>query len=281
MNRIYPRYPEGRMKAFTLSYDDGNDCDAILVDMMRKYGVKGTFNINSAICPAEHQPHGTHPWSRMTMEECLQVYGDDMEIAVHGANHPFWNQLPTVQAMQDILEDRRALEQATGRIIRGAASPYGKSNDDVQELLRLSGLIYCRTVRSSHSVQLTTSKDWLQLEPSCHHGDPELMTLAESFLDETKPYMQLFYVWGHSYEFMREDNWDVMETLLKTVSGKDYIWYATNIEIVEYLKAADQLITNVDCTMVRNPTDKELWVEFSPGKKIVRIPAGATVSLID
>ena len=43
------RFPEGRLKAVTFSYDDGVRQDERLIEIFDKYGVKGTFNINSGI----------------------------------------------------------------------------------------------------------------------------------------------------------------------------------------------------------------------------------------
>ena len=133
LRKIVTAYPGGLEKAFTMSYDDGNDCDIPLVEMMRRYGVKGTFNINSGCCPPERMPHGKKPWSRLPLRELIDLYGDDMEIAVHGLIHPTWDRLPSPNAMQDILDDRRELERATGKIIRGAAYPYGTYSDAAVE----------------------------------------------------------------------------------------------------------------------------------------------------
>ena len=41
------RFPGFLSKAFTLSYDDGPVWDRNLIEMMTKYGVRGTFNLNS------------------------------------------------------------------------------------------------------------------------------------------------------------------------------------------------------------------------------------------
>lgn len=41
------RFPEGKTKAVTLSYDDGVEQDIKLVEMMTDYGFYGTFNLNS------------------------------------------------------------------------------------------------------------------------------------------------------------------------------------------------------------------------------------------
>ena len=41
-------FPQWKEKALTFSYDDGNIKDRDLVELFNKYGVKGTFNLNSS-----------------------------------------------------------------------------------------------------------------------------------------------------------------------------------------------------------------------------------------
>ena len=43
------RLPQGRKKAFTISYDAGVRQDQRLLDLMKKYGIRGTFNLNSGL----------------------------------------------------------------------------------------------------------------------------------------------------------------------------------------------------------------------------------------
>lgn len=45
MNK-YIRFPNFKLKAVTLSYDDGVRQDKRLIAIMKKYGLKGTFNLN-------------------------------------------------------------------------------------------------------------------------------------------------------------------------------------------------------------------------------------------
>ena len=47
MKQFRMRFPGGRMKAFTMSYDDGVEQDRKLIGIMRKNGVKVTFNLSS------------------------------------------------------------------------------------------------------------------------------------------------------------------------------------------------------------------------------------------
>ena len=55
MNRIYMRFPDGKSKALTLSYDDGVEQDIRLMELLEQYQVKATFNLNSGL----YAPEGT------------------------------------------------------------------------------------------------------------------------------------------------------------------------------------------------------------------------------
>ena len=279
-----PAYPNGKQKAFTVSYDDGNTCDEPLVEMLRKHHAKGAFNINSGMFGSEKDVPQQNSWRRMSAEECLALYGDDMEIAVHGVQHPFWNCMSSVNAMQDILDDKRALEQLSGRIIRGAAFPYGKYNDDVIEILRLAGFAYCRAVR-------VTKKFVDKENPLCFHGtvrnrDPEAIELAHKFAESPVPFGRtwLYYLWGHSYEFVQDNSWNVLEEILSIACDRADVWYCTNIEYFDYVAAAKQLRWSVDQTLVENPSALDVWIMKAkkfrdPEPEFLKIPAGKTVKV--
>ena len=276
--QIRMRFPEGRAKAFTLSYDDGVEQDIRLIELIRAHGVKCTFNLSSGEYPPEGfewEPGRIH--RRMPLSRCREVYqGDDIEVAIHGTHHPFWDALPTPSAMWDIINDRRELESQYGRIIRGGAFPFGTYSDSAVEMLRLAGIAYCRTVKSSRSFNMPA--DWLRLEATCHHRDPELYELADRFVSVKNvrdPLM--FYVWGHTYEFEDNDNWHVMEELLDRVSGHDDVWYATNIEICDYAHAFGELIYSADGSMAYNPTVTDLWAWN--GEETIKIPSGGTAAV--
>ena len=42
--KIEKRYPEGKTKAFNITYDDGVTQDVAVIAMLNPYGIKGTFN---------------------------------------------------------------------------------------------------------------------------------------------------------------------------------------------------------------------------------------------
>ncbi|MBE5928782.1 MAG: polysaccharide deacetylase [Lachnospiraceae bacterium] len=279
MSQVFMRFPGGKLKALTLSYDDGVEQDRKLIEIMKKYGLKGTFNLNSGL----YAPEGTvYPKGqihrRMTEAEVSVVYAQEgIEVAVHGFTHPWLDHMPVNMCTKDLIDDREKLESQFGVMVRGMAYPFGTYSDEVVDCMKSVGIVYSRTVESSHHFDMP--HDWMRLPATCHHNDPELMELARRFVEESswgRPYM--FYLWGHSYEFEENDNWEVIEEFAEYVSGRDDIWHATNIEIYDYQDAFKQLQFSVDGSIVHNPTAYELWF-FLNGKEY-SIKPGETLKTV-
>ena len=95
---------------------------------------------------------------------------------------------------------------------------------------------------------------------------------------EVSQYLKLMYVWGHSYEFDNNDNWDVIENFCKYMGGRDDIWYATNIEIIDYMDAAKRLQFSADYEKVYNPNACSVWLQLN-SDKCVEIEGGTLVDL--
>lgn len=47
MRTVFMRYPDGKAKAVTFSYDDGVPQDKRLSEIFTKYSIKATFNFNN------------------------------------------------------------------------------------------------------------------------------------------------------------------------------------------------------------------------------------------
>ncbi|MBP5428509.1 MAG: polysaccharide deacetylase family protein [Clostridia bacterium] len=270
---LFMRFPGGRDRALTLSYDDGVNPDARLISILKAHGMKATFNINSDLFSPD-DPSLPRNGTRFSASEAVKVY-EGMEVAVHGAIHPFWNQMPLASATYDIIRDRANLEKIFHRTIRGSAAPYGVTGEKCIEALKAAGIVYCRTTVSTEKFSMP--ENWLALPATCHHGNPRLMELAKNFLGLQNPrHPQLFYLWGHSYEFDDNDNWGVIEAFCDLVGGHDdLIWYATNGEIYDYTEAYNRLVWSVEMDRVTNPTFTELWFLF--GKTVYRIMPGETI----
>ena len=173
MTNNFMCYPNWKEKALTFSYDDGNIKDRDLVALFNKYGVKGTFNLNSEIFAENGKPNN------ISKTEVKELYKGH-EVAVHTVTHPRLELLPSNLISQEITEDKANLEALSDTIVQGMAYPFGTYNDNVVDICGKAGIKYSRTVHSTHNFEVTY--DWLRLPATCHHADDKLFELAEKFI---------------------------------------------------------------------------------------------------
>lgn len=274
MNKNVMLYKGGKPKALTFSYDDGEKQDIRLIELFNKYGLKGTFNLNSGLMSEKIDPKS----SKVALEQIPEVYKGH-EVAVHAVNHPFLEKLHTTEIVTEILNDRKTLEKYTGYVVRGMAYPFGTYNQDVLRILKDLGIKYSRGVGAHH--RFCVSQKWLEMDTTCHQADERVFELAEQFVngkltnDWRTSEGWLFYIWGHSYEYRTEDDWARMENLCKLLSNRDDVWYATNIELYDYIEAYRSLSFSVENDMVYNPSAQDVYMMH--GGKTYCIGAGQTV----
>lgn len=272
-------FPGGKDRAFTLSYDDGVVQDRRLAELFRQYGLKCSFNLGSGLLG--HQERFRFPGKRETdlskvsPEEVLEVYRGH-EICGHGLYHSALDAIGTPLAMYEVIEDKRRLEALAGKPLKMFAYPFGVYDKDVMDILRLAGYQGARTVQSSYSFDLP--QNFLAWNPTCHHGDPRLMELAQEFLEGFAIAPRLFYVWGHAYEFDGDDNWNVIEELAKFMAPHaGQVWFATNGEIIDYVNAYHRLEYSADGSLIYNPSAVD--VEILTGREGVVLPAGKVTAI--
>jgi len=254
----------GKRHAVTFSYDDGSIFDKRLIEIFNKYGIKGTFHLNSALMGQGNRGND------------FSIY-EGHEIACHGAEHAPLAKVPVSNVVNEILSDRIAWEKVTGAPVRGLSYADGSYNDDVINALKACGIAYSRTAHSTRF--FTLPNDFLAWNPTCHHNNaPEI---AERFMQTyvPNPYFSglLLYIYGHSHEFDRDNNWELIEDVCRTVAHNDNIWYATNIEIYEYVTAARRLVTSADGKIVYNPSCISVWVSYDG--KPWEIKGGETIKI--
>jgi len=270
--KVYVCFPEGKAKALTMSYDDGKIQDERLIGIFNKYGIKGTFNLNYGLMDMEQEP------PRIPKNRVAELYKGH-EVATHAMTHPTIERCPLTEVAAEILEDRKGLEELTGQLVRGHAYPNGSYSEEIKQLFRQLGIAYGRVVPSVPDYALPA--DPLEWHPTCHHNDPELMQKAEFFADfQKKQYLKLMYVWGHSYEFDNNDNWEVIEKFCEYMGGREDIWYATNIEIIDYMEAAKRLKFSADNEKVWNPSAQSVWLQVDD-RRYVEVKGGCMVNLND
>ena len=272
MSTIYKCFPGGKFKVLTMSYDDGRDGDRKLVEIFNKYGIKGTFHLNSGLIE-KYEPLISDTYGgRVQRVEIKELYKGH-EVSCHTFTHPTIERCPMPQVVMQVIEDRKELEKIVKYPVRGLSYPNGSYNNEIKSMLRHVGIEYSRTVGSSDNFSMP--KDFYEWKATCHHNHNLLKNADEFIALSKKQYLYMFYVWGHSFEFGRDDNWNLMEQFCEKVSGRDDTWYATNIEIVDYMKVCDNLQFSIEGDFAYNPSAQSAWVSID--NIIYEIPGGKQV----
>ncbi|MCQ2352918.1 MAG: polysaccharide deacetylase family protein [Victivallaceae bacterium] len=261
-NGSYPVFPGGRTKALTFSYDDGFECDRKLVDIFDRYQLKGTFNVNTKR-KIDYSIYRNH------------------EVATHGFRHGCYQLNPKESILLDIYHDRSVIEPQVGYIVRGNAWPNGARWSDfpaAREVYRACNIVYSRATHNANLNFDLPQDDWLAWAPTAHHiNDGNLQEIGKRFL-ATEKVPALCTIWGHSFEFDRANNWDVMEKFAALMAHRPEIWYATNIEIYDYMQAVKSLQWSCDRTFCRNMSATTVFYVVN-GKLYVFKP-GTTTSIL-
>lgn len=280
MKRCFMRFPGGHSRAVTFSLDDGVQQDIRFIGLLKKYNLYGTFNLNSArFISREHRyPEGT-VWRAMVEDDVTPTYSDPhCGVACHSAHHPTLLNAGEAEIADELLSDRMALEQRFGRPITGLAIPNGPYDETSIKVGKLCGLTYMRAASSSYGYEFP--QELCPFQPTAHFLDEKLPFIANEFLEKPcieNPY--LLYIWGHTYNLdEHEDAWERVEALMKQISNKDNVWYATDEEIFAYSQKFALLEKSVDGHRIYNPTDTTLWIGF--GGPTVWNPTPETVIAI-
>lgn len=283
MRSVFMRYPDGKAKAVTFSYDDGVVQDKRLAEIFDKYGMKATFNFNSEKMRSDN-------FSKHEIKEYFLSKGH--EIAVHGANHRANGNLRPIEGIRDVLDCRMELEDKCDCIIRGMAYPdtginlmgsFG-SYEQIKHYLVELDIAYARTIGGDND-SFMLPQDFHAWMPTAHHNNPRIMEFIDAFLKldiSNKAYhaarvSRLLYVWGHSYEFDQDNNWGHIEEICQKLSSSDDLWFATNIEIYDYVQAYKRLQYSANGMMVYNPTLLTIWLDVDG--EIYAIKSGETIRI--
>ena len=161
------------------------------------------------------------------------------EVAVHTLTHPKLTEETDDAVAYQVEEDRKQLSRLMGYEVCAMAYPGGPINNDdrVAGIIKeRTGVKFARTITSTYSFDLP--KNLYRLDPTVFIYEADKMfELAEKFINMKTDKPQLFYIWGHAYEFDVLDQipWERFEEFCKLISGKADIFYGTNSEVFKHL----------------------------------------------
>ena len=266
-------YPNGNHKALIMSYDDGLDDDIALAQLFDRYGIIGTFHLNSGLLDTraiwyQGKPNeflGTY----LSKDTLLYVFKNH-EIAVHGTYHKALVGLSDEEILEEINVDIENLTILSDRKISSMAYAFGSTNDHVAEVIGTTPLTNARTVKSSYNFDLP--KDYYLWNPTCH--DSEALEYLEAYISLDSPSLSLFYVWGHSWELrdtLRNQN---ILKFCNEIGDRDDIWYTGAGDFADYhaslkvLEIGPQQIVNPEGNGVVYYREKGQLKSLNPGQRL-------------
>lgn len=204
-------------KIFLLSFDDGTIYDKRFTELLNKYSIPCTFNLNSGLEDFVWDYEDRFPIRRQILE-CTREQYQGHEVASHSAHHHWLNTLTPPQLRQEIETDCTALKELFGLSEIGFAVPFTACGEREGNIIRK----YVRYIRLSE----TTDSFSLPADPyhiPIHglYNQPDIRERIAAFAESDLP-VSLFVLAGHSYEFEVLEHWTYMEELLQYIRSFDF-----------------------------------------------------------
>lgn len=214
-------------KYFLLSFDDGTIYDRRFVELLNKYHIRGTFNLNSGLEDFVWLYEDRFPVRRQILSEVGDLYRGH-EIASHSLHHHWLNTLKPPQISREIGEDCEMLKKTFGLQEIGFGVPFTACGEREIRIIR-KFVRYIRLSEFSESFALPKDPYHIPIHGLYNDADirKKITRFAESDLENA-----LFVMAGHSYELEVLNHWQYMEKLLQFISGFGF----ENLTTMEFVK---------------------------------------------
>lgn len=201
-------------KIFLISFDDGTVWDRRFVELLNKYGIKATFNLNSGLEDFVWQYEDRFPVRRQILADTVELYRGH-EIASHSLHHHWLNTLTPPQLSREVGDDCAALKQLFGLQEIGFGVPFTACNEREVKIIRK----FVRYIRlSEFSDSFAPPADPYHIPIHALYNQPDVRERIAAFAESDLP-VALFVMVGHSYELEVLDHWGYMEELLQYIQS--------------------------------------------------------------
>jgi peptidoglycan-N-acetylglucosamine deacetylase len=218
----------------TTSWDDGHPLDFRVAELLKKYGLHGTFYVPMV---AETET--------MTIAQ-LRELSLAFEIGAHTLHHNVLTRATEQEASQEVVDSKAWVENTTSLRCLMFCAPKGKYARRHLQMVREAGYLGLRNVELV-SLDLPRRVAGLLLMPTTvqayphgflafaqnatkraafrnlwrlivHGRSAEWSTLAQSLLLHAVKFGGVFHLWGHSWELQETGGWQRLEDLFRFMS---------------------------------------------------------------
>jgi peptidoglycan/xylan/chitin deacetylase (PgdA/CDA1 family) len=226
----------GKLKAFSFSFDDGILQDKRMVEILDKYGLKGTFFISSALIGTKSDKFDVfgkfcYHQDKLEASEIKELYKNH-EVASHTMMHQNLTNLEKSAIIYQVEMDRKILSDICGYEVVGLGYPCGGVNADerVADIVKnFTGIKYARSNRCTRDFSFPPEQPYLLKTSVPVYDYNEITAMAKEFIALKTDTPKWFSVVGHAFELDTAENinWQNFEEFCKLISNKDDIFYGT------------------------------------------------------
>jgi len=204
-------------KIFILSFDDGTVYDKRFVELLNKYGIRATFNLNSGLEDFVWNYEDRFPIRRQVLDGTQEQYRGH-EVASHSLHHHWLNTLTPPQLQREVEEDTAAIKALFGLSEIGFGVPFTACGEREIQIIR-KFVRYIRLSEFSDSFALPADPYHIPIHGL--YNQPDIRQRIADFAKSDLP-VSLFVLAGHSYEFEVLDHWEYIEELLRYIRSFDF-----------------------------------------------------------
>ena len=200
-------------KIFLLSFDDGTIWDSRFVELLNKYHIPCTFNLNSGLEDFVWEFEGK-PVIRQHLADTVAQYRGH-EVASHTLTHPWLDQLPPPALRREVEEDCKTIKRIFGLQEIGFGVPFTACGEREIRIIRK----FVRYIRlSEFADSFALPRDEYHIPIHGLYNAPDIWERIARFAASDLP-VSLFVLAGHSYELELLDHWQHMEELLQYIQS--------------------------------------------------------------
>lgn len=218
------------MKIVSLSFDDGTIYDLKFIELLNKYNLKATLNLNSGLDNFVWY-FGDSPIERLNLSEVVDKYNGH-EVCSHSLTHPYFSSLNKDEVIRQVKEDCNNLSKIFNRDVNAFAFPF---HDQTEEHIKiLKDNLNLNYIRYSYFEESYIPKDRYHIPLNALYNDNDLYEKLEKFTNNNLD-NSLFVIAGHSYEFQVRNEWERIEELLKYLSLNKELVVLPLIQAIEII----------------------------------------------
>ena len=223
------------MKIVCLSFDDGTIYDLKFIELLNKYNIKATLNLNSKLKDFIWY-YENKPIKRLDLEKYKDMY-DGHEVASHSLTHPYFSSLSKEEVIRQVKEDIDNLSKIFNYKIEGFAFPFhDQTEENIQTIKNNVELSY---IRYSFLDSCGVHKDRYHIHINALYDDVDIYDRLIEFKNSDKE-NELFVITGHAYEFEVKNDWNKIEKLLKYLKNDKDINVLTLKEAIKIIFPFDK-----------------------------------------